>query len=568
MDSTLNTIAEELLEADPLADQSLFEDETILEDEKVNMEDASTHAQNHEEEIEEIKEESAAAFSFEDASAPPEQKISQALEFMEKALSQPGLPHFKEFWDARKACLELFKENIPPSPRAFLWGKYCELSKEARRLKEILDEQTAFAVEQIEIAVKALEHEIENEDEALTRAPTVHFDPIPEFFKSRIEKYVKVQLRLGLLNAHASRINVLRKELIKTEMRIRQKNKFFQRLSVAGDKVFPIRKELIKENSSRFIEDVNAFIENYFPKKLPDGDIFFLRDEIKTLQSIAKQLTLNTHAFTHSRQSLSECWDKLKEIEKERKKVRNQQKAVHKQNQEWIEGEIQEALTNFTAEELSLEEARNLLDNLSDKIRRTELGRDEVRYLREALMKLRQPIEEKEKAILSAKAQEEQQRLAQRAEKIQAIRDQLQATLQLIDQKSVDELTSDLQKINEETEALHISRNERAQLDRYFREFKEKLALKKDQMIFALAEGSEDSADIAALQSDLKKLLEHHRQIKETVDNLRKQYGASGFDIGRAMELSQQIQLENERHEKATAAISDLEKKLKRLRSQ
>lgn len=563
MDSTLNTTAQELLEADPFAEENPFED-IIAEDEKVNMEENESNSAQSDEN--EKKKESAEAFSFDESASSPEQKISQALDFMEKALSQPGLPHFKEFWEARKLCLDLFKENIPPSPRAFLWGKYCELSKEARRLKEILDEQTAFAVEQIEIAVKALEEEIQNEEEALSRAPTVHFEPIPQFFEKRLDKYIKTQLRLGLLNAHAARINVLRKELIKTEMRIRQKNKFFQRLSVAGDKVFPIRKELIKENSARFIEDVNAFIQEYFPAKAPEGDIFFLRDEIKSLQSIAKQLTLNTHAFTHSRQSLSECWDKLKEIEKERKKVRNQQKAVHKQNQDVIEAEIKDALDKFTAEQISFEEARTLQEELNEKIRRAELGRDEVRYLRDALAKLRQPLEEKEKAAMNARAQEEQLRQAQRSEKIQAIRDKLQQTILELEQKSVEELTADLQKINEETEALHISRNERTQLDRYFRELKEKISTKKDQMIFALAENSEAGADIAAMQSDLKKLLEHRRQIKETVDNLRKQSGSSGFDITKAMELGQQVHVENERLDKANAAIADLERKLKRLK--
>ena len=172
MDSTLNNTSQELLETDLMIEENLFEEVIIAEDEKVAMED-EIDPPHDEITSEKTKESSAPLFSFANPSDTAEQKISQALEFMEKALSQPGSPHFKEFWEARKQCLDLFKENIPPSPRAFLWSKYCELSKEARRLKEILDEQTAFAVEQIDIAIKALEEEIQNEHEAISKAPQI-----------------------------------------------------------------------------------------------------------------------------------------------------------------------------------------------------------------------------------------------------------------------------------------------------------------------------------------------------------------------------------------------------------
>ena len=79
---------------------------------------------------------------------------------MELTLAQKGTPHFKSFWEARNLCVELFKQNISAAIKQPLWNKYSELSKEARRLREILDEQSAFAAEQIEIAIQALEKEI------------------------------------------------------------------------------------------------------------------------------------------------------------------------------------------------------------------------------------------------------------------------------------------------------------------------------------------------------------------------------------------------------------------------
>ena len=69
-----------------------------------------------------------------------------------RSAPQPQSPHFKDFWEARRLCLPLFKENMNPKSRSLLWAEYIEISAEARKLKEILDEQSPFAVEQIELA--------------------------------------------------------------------------------------------------------------------------------------------------------------------------------------------------------------------------------------------------------------------------------------------------------------------------------------------------------------------------------------------------------------------------------
>ena len=48
------------------------------------------------------------------AANEPERKLDIAIQFMQERLAQTGVPHFKEFWDARRICLDLFKENINP----------------------------------------------------------------------------------------------------------------------------------------------------------------------------------------------------------------------------------------------------------------------------------------------------------------------------------------------------------------------------------------------------------------------------------------------------------------------
>ncbi len=198
------------------------------------------------------------------ALATPEEKIHRALEFMRAALTQAGNPRFKDFWDMRHYCLALFKENLSAASRAHLWSSYVELSSEARRLKEILDEQSAFASEQIELAISALEKDLAEYDQLVAQMKSSAFTGSSFALKAKRDFYEQLQSELNLLNTLASRINGLRKEIIKTDMRMKTKAKFFDKLSVAGDRIFPRRKELVKQVSQEFIQDIRRFVEGEF----------------------------------------------------------------------------------------------------------------------------------------------------------------------------------------------------------------------------------------------------------------------------------------------------------------
>jgi hypothetical protein len=234
-----------------------------------------------------------------------EKKIQLAIAFMRSLLSQDETPRFKDFWECRRLCLLLFKESITPKARAQLWSEYVELSNEARRLKDILDEQAAFAIEQIELAILSIEGDLENWPVLLANAEDIEFPKENVSVKDRRETYNAIQKELQLLNTLASRINALRKEVIKTDMRIRIKNRLLERLSACGDRVFPRRKDLIQEISKEFISTIDQFVATYFKtgeiKELP---LHILREEIKFLQVLAKVLTLNTQTFTDVRLKL------------------------------------------------------------------------------------------------------------------------------------------------------------------------------------------------------------------------------------------------------------------------
>lgn len=490
-------------------------------------------------------------------------KIQSVVAFMENSLSQHGSPHFKSFWDARNLCLELFKENINSTLRAEMWTKYTELSKEARRLKEILDEQSAFAAEQIDIAIQALVQDIQTNQEKIDSDATASW-LVPCFALERKAKfYEQSQGELNLLNAQASRINALRKELIRTEMRVRQKNKFFQQLSAAGDMVFPRRKELIKEISQHFMTDVETFINNNLNAHEYQGSLFALREEIKTLQGIAKSLTLNTHAFTQTRLCLSKSWDQIKNAEKERKKERSQQKEIYKQNAQIVQSKIEEFRSSFAGGELTTNAAHEKIDEIFNFMKSTDLGRDEIKQLRDELSIARKPLLDKIKAEEDARAAADQERERQKKERIQNLKDRVDHLLQTADEMEIESLISTRDDLFEEIAHEQMTKLQRQELERALKPIKEVITDKKEKALLNLSE--DDREALNQLKELLKQRKERRQNVKIQIEAYRKASGNSGFDFEKAMAFNAQLAEEKERFEKLNEGIREIEQKVAEL---
>jgi hypothetical protein len=492
-----------------------------------------------------------------------ESKLQCAIDFMEAAIAQGGTPHFKSFWEARNICLQIFKENIAPAVRMILWAKYNDLSKEARRLKDILDEQSAFAAEQIEIAVKALEDDITSFEENLEKMAKIDFQVSSIALANTLATYERLQRELNLLNTQASRINGLRKELIRTEMRIRQKNKFFQRLSAAGDKVFPKRKDLIKEVSQLFIADVDAFIQTQFNKENFEDSLFALREEIKILQNMAKVLTLNTHAFTHTRMRLSECWDRVKSEDKERKKERASQKAVFKKNFDESMQKIQEFNQAYQAQELSVGEATKQLDALVADIRSLEHGRDEIRLLKSEVQAARKPIQDKIQAAEAERLTQDQEKEKQRRQKIQEVKQQAEDLLKNSGVLSIEEIEAQRESIMSFLNNASINKADRQEIDKHLKPLRDIISEKQESSLLTLSD--DDRQSLQQLKEVLKQRKERRQEIKSQIDALRKTAGASGLDFEQAMNVNAQVAAEKERLEKINQGIQEIEQKIAQL---
>lgn len=492
-----------------------------------------------------------------------EEKVRHSLAFMESSLAQNGTPHFKSFWEVRGICLQLFKENLAPNLRAEFWGQYSELSKEARRLKELLDEQSSFAAEQIEIAIAALEKDIENSDSQLSKVESPDLKMMPKSLGSKVSYYQGIQQRLNLLNVQASRINAMRKELIKTDMRVRQKNKFFQRLSQAGDRIFPLRKDLIRDISISFCEDINWFINSNFKENYNEA-LFVLRDEIKNLQGIAKILTLNTQAFTQTRMQLSECWDKIKSEEKERKKERTQLKAIFKANFDLVLQKIQAFQKEYEIGALSDDQANRQLDEISKFMRQVELGRDEIKALREELMTARNHLLEKVKIQDQMRLEQEQEKERQRKVKIDELKNEIAQLSERLTSLSSQELIASRDEMVEKMQQAPLNKFEKQEVERVFKPLRnaitDLLSDKEEEMLLSLTD--DDRQAIDQLKEVLNQRKERRLEIKEI---LRKASATSGLNFEKAMTNNELIKSEKERLEKINQGIKEIEDKIVQL---
>ncbi|MEX2304828.1 MAG: hypothetical protein WD595_01405 [Waddliaceae bacterium] len=488
--------------------------------------------------VEEIKKE---IDSQEDISV----KLQLVIHFMEQSLAQEGAPRFKDFWGAREICMALFKEPMAAVVRKSYWDKYRELSTEARRLKQLLDEQSSFAVEQIDTAISAIEQEVESFDQRVNGAPSLNLPEQSTISVKDLSDYELFQKKLNLYNALSSQVTLLRKELISTEMRIKHKNKFFKRLSSVGDTIFPKRKELIKELSDRFAEDITSFYDKFSSYTDRTKSTFGLRSEIKALQALSKIFTLNTHAFNQSRTKLSECWDLLKEKDKQNKKDFAEKREVFKQNESEILEQLEAISGEYQAGTLEIHQAENRITELQGVMRDRELGHDEVVNLRKHIKDFTQVLDAKRDEELQQKLEIEREKEKERLKIYSGLREEidgLKAVLESSDWKVVEKQNDEIVKKLDDPQ---LKRSEKKELQRLLRPAQEKIC---EQRELTLLEGcSGEAEEYQQLTAILKDRKSRRDAIKLQLETLRKKSGSSGLDFTKLMELQELMVSENDR---------------------
>jgi hypothetical protein len=489
--------------------------------------------------------------------ATNEEKLKFSIDFMKQTLSQEKEPDFKGFWESKRICLPLFRENLNPVVRSKHWQEYIELSSEAKRLKVILDEEVSFALEQLEIAVNSLKSDVEGYDELLKRIADVRFPKKLKSIDFKELEYNEIQRELNLLNSFTVRINSLRKEIVKTDMRIRFKSKFFKSLSSIGDRVFPRRKKLVKKISEKFVLDVQSFIKKYFSsessKKMP---FYVLREEIKILQNIAKILTLNTKAFSETRLDLSKCWDRIKILEGGNKEDFSEKIKVFKENFK----KVLERIKKIEKEKISLTEMEREKSEILSFMRELELGNFDVKKLKKELLKVEGHINKRESERLE---EERKKELLKKQKAIESVKAKVKKLTEEEDKYSIDDFLLEKEKIQTKIEKLPLNKIEKQGLERVLKSLKDIVTNKREKALLELSDG-----EMQALEK-MKKILsdrvKRKLEIKNQIEEYRKELGKSGLDFERAMMQRKMIDLEKERLSKINDSIKEIEDKIKEI---
>lgn len=491
-------------------------------------------------------------------------KLEYSLQYMEKAISQAKTPDFKMFWEVRKKCIELFKEHLPAASRSLLWNRFSELSKEARRVKEYFDSQSDFAAEQIDIAIKAIEEQIEqlNQGTLPEEGESKH---LPKSLSKRSHWYNEQQRQLNHLNIFASRITALRKELIKTEIRIRTKNQFFDRLSKAGDAVFPLRKTMINDVSKSFQEDVDEFVRNNFSGEEMKLPFYVLREEIKELQNSAKYLSLNTQVFSDTRLKLSAAWDQVKEKDKERKQELEKKKDIFKQNFDELNGQLTEIDQKFSSETATLNDTLDAIEKFAATMRAKELGRDEVHGLRKVMGELRDKVRAKQTLAEQEKQKQEEIRNEQKRAMITAFDTKITQFMKEAQDLELEEIQVKKAELLDELHQASFNKSQKVEFEKKFKPLNELVKAKKEKALLNLP--ADERQALEQLKELYNQKIDERDELKLQIEQSRRLRGSSGFNIQKALELNQTQASQKEQLDKIIHDLSELEEKIDQLES-
>jgi len=531
--------------------------------------------------------------------------IQQGFEGMRVALARVPHPDFKKFWEVRTAAVPLLKLITDSKERSLFWDEVARLSLEAKRSKEHLEQASAFAVEQIRLAVDAIDKDLQRFDELVALIPEAAELKQCQFLKEHAEFYLKAQRELKLLTGLASKLQGLRKEVLATEMRMRDKVKFLERLSKLGDLLFPRRKELLKSVSERFLTDIGAFAEKFFPagQMAQSAHLGAVREGIQQLQQVAKMLALAPQAFGESRTLLSGCWEQLKKREKERKEQANAEKKreaegggkreagerrkrepgsgpdgrrperrgperrkdpaaplVLSDKGQLVAGKVRAFAEKCTAGAFLAEAAMEASEALLDEMREMRLPREEEKRLRGDLLDARRPLQDqlqqKQQALVAAR--EEQDRRI--AEKGAELKRQLQQLMDEADKLEIRELQERRDQIADQIPSLSLSKLERQRAEQQLARVRERIADRKEEELLA--------ADPALAQSmqHLEQMWEERQarrlESKQQLESYRKVMGGSGLDFEKSMIYQDLCDAERARLDKLTEEIEEIEEKI------
>src|SRR3989338_3481147 len=255
-----------------------------------------------------------------------QERLKIALDFMGNALRTVPKAVMRDFWMMKRECLTLFKQSMHPEERRVFWGEYSKLLDEAHQIQKLHDADSAFEVEQLQLAIDAMHKAI-----ATFSAEDV---PLEIDASLKIPGHIKeLQKEIMFYQPMASRYFDLRKELLSMEIRLSQKNKLLADLGKMKDTILNRKRECIEKLSEHVTADVENFIETQFDMAgksvRQNAKAFHLKGEIKRFQSMIRNLAVSSPVYRTLRERLSLCWDIAQKFDEEQEESKGREEKVH-----------------------------------------------------------------------------------------------------------------------------------------------------------------------------------------------------------------------------------------------
>lgn len=474
--------------------------------------------------------------------ATMEEKVSSCLEKMQESLEQKQEPNLTQFWQAKKECVLLLKEKLNPQKRSQLWQRYLKLSEEGRIVRDFLDEEALFAIEQIELAILDVEKQYQLLEESKCSMKR-EFSAPPEALVKIYDSCCHLQNLIHQAQLLTIRLQELRKEVSVMSMRMKIKGKFFDRLSSVCDKLFPKRNEMISQLSEQFFQAVQAFVVRNFSENNHQHlkrSCYHLQNEIREMQAIAKQFSLSTKIFTETRKELSRCWDQLKEIEKEKKEEFAHMKDQSDLNAQKIEQLLQKLSEENIANNFSEKEMMDRLREIQKEMQNSTLLRKQILILEKKCELLRKPFEESREKVKEEQREKKKQEQFLEEQNVKNFLDQLVALQQALSSQPAEQTRVALGELQEKLVQLGCSQARKKVLKERMKEVVAAFSLVEEKTLLS------DSTDSKEHQKKLSVMLEskiaQRDQLKSFLEECRKEKGKSGLDFQKAMELSEKIE--------------------------
>ncbi len=467
-----------------------------------------------------------------DAFATPKEKTLHALQFMEKWLNEPKAPFFKGFWAAKDRAFEQLK-LITNEPE--LWARYKELTDEFSKVKALVQEQSRFTMEQVELALEALKakiaqpiaaHEIQEKD-ALTT--------------SDVEELERLEGTTRTTKGFIDQLMALRNEVVKSPGIFKNKTKLITELNALIDQLLPVRKEAQNALCNHL-----TGIVTQFEQKPKSGPAHHLLKQVKSLQALLKELTLHPKTFQEARKILSRCWEKskadqdaFKQAQSEKRKSDEAMVAQFKQRLEEIKASI---------EKLSPDQAKDHSRNLKQQVKRFYLPPKEAQALFDEVDAILDPVFEKEVAVRRKTVDALERTETSRKGQIH----QLQTLLDTAAQCAVaEEIQTHLDQASNLLKGLQLSLEERVLLEPLYKSLSDKML----ENCLKTATGEERKAL-------LYRFYQERSRAQSALEELKRLANVTSQDFHQALLNHQLAEMETLRLKGLEEIIEELEEEL------